>query len=56
MEHHNTDEDFFCRIVFVPEECLVPSEESSDGSTTDHESLSESLKLSDIHEGPEEFS
>ena len=46
------------RIVFVPEECLVSSEDSSEGSTTDRDSPSESLKLSDIHDdaGQEEFS
>ena len=46
------------RIVFVPEECLVSSEDSSEGSSTDRESPSESLKLSDIHgeAGQEDFS
>ena len=42
-------------IVFVPEECLV---DGSDGTSQDEhsegESLSESLKLSDINEDPKE--
>ena len=43
------------RIIFVPEEDLVPSEESTEEDASGN-SLSESLKLSDIQEDPEEES
>jgi hypothetical protein len=51
----------FYRIVFVPEERLVPSEESTEEEQDDDEypeveSPSESLKLSDIHEDHESLS
>ena len=41
--------------MFVPEECLLDgSEATSHDDQTDGESLSESLKLSDIKEDPKE--
>ena len=46
---------FYYRIVFVPEECLVDaSETTSQDEQSEAESLSESLKLSDINEDPKE--
>ena len=43
------------RIVFVPEECLVDaSDTTSQDEQSEAESLSESLKLSDINEDPKE--
>ena len=45
----------FSRIVFVPEECLVDaSDATSQDEQSEAESLSESLKLSDINEDPKE--
>ena len=45
----------YFRIVFVPEECLIDgSDATSQDEQSEGESLSDSLKLSDINEDPKE--
>ena len=52
---YNTIYACTCSVVFVPEECLTDvSDATSQDEQTEGESLSESLKLSDIHEDPKE--
>ena len=53
MTLHSKMWDFF--KVFVPEECLIDaSDATSQDEQSEAESLSESLKLSDINEDPKE--